>query len=66
MPDSQEPKDLDATTRERLGQVTLALAEDIFAIGDPDLDAIMRTLMLRVGRVIARNLDEPQGGGWAQ
>ncbi|MDO9428483.1 MAG: hypothetical protein Q7T93_16825 [Methylobacterium sp.] len=59
MPDSQEPKDLDAVTRERLGERTLALAEDVFAIGDQYLDAVMRDLMLQVGRVIARNLEDP-------
>ncbi|TXM72823.1 hypothetical protein FV218_12520 [Methylobacterium sp. WL69] len=59
MPDPQDPKDLDVATRERLGELTLALAEDVFALRDPHLDAIMRDLMLQVGRVIARNLEDP-------
>jgi hypothetical protein len=59
MSDPQDPKDLDIATRERLGELTLALAEDVFALGDPYPDAIMRDLMLRVGRVIAWNLEDP-------
>lgn len=66
MADSQEMKDLDAATRERLGERMLALAEDVFALGDPHLDVVMRDLMLRVGRVITRNLDAPPGGSRAQ
>lgn len=62
MADSQATKDLDVATRERLGERTLALAEDVFALADPHLDAIMRELMLRVGQVIAGNLDAPSGG----
>nr|USU32867.1 hypothetical protein NG677_03985 [Methylobacterium sp. OTU13CASTA1] len=66
MPDKLKPKDLDAATRERLGEHTVVLAESVFALGDPHLDAIMRVLMLRVGRVIAKNLDEPAGKGRVQ
>lgn len=66
MADSKETKDLDVATRERLGERTLALAEDVFALGDPHLDVVMRDLMLRVGRVIALNLDAPPGGGRMQ
>ena len=62
MPNPQDPKDLDFAIRERLGELTLALAEDVFAPGDPYLDAIMRDLMLRVGRVIAWNLEDPYFG----
>ncbi|WP_156647636.1 hypothetical protein [Methylobacterium sp. Leaf87] len=57
---------MDAAAREQMGERTLALAEDIFTLADPHLDAIMRVLMLRVGRVIARNLDEPAGEGRVQ
>lgn len=35
MPDSQQPKDLDVVTRERLGKLTLALAEGRFRARRP-------------------------------
>ncbi|MCJ2083534.1 hypothetical protein [Methylobacterium sp. J-090] len=57
MSDPQDPEDLDAAARERLGERTPALAEDVFALKAPPLDAITRALMLRVGRVIEWNLD---------
>lgn len=61
MSDRRKPISLDAETRERLGECTLALAEEIFRIGDPHLIQQMRELMLQIGRVIARNF-EPEDG----
>jgi hypothetical protein len=61
MAEAQKPEDLDAQTRAHLGERTLVLAEDVFRLNDPHLDAIMRELMLRVGRLIARDLDKPAG-----
>lgn len=66
MPGSREPNNLDAATRERLGERTLALAEMVFAIGDPHLAELMRALMLEAGRMIARNLDDAQSERWTQ
>jgi hypothetical protein len=66
MADSQKPEDLDAETREHLGERTLVLAEDVFRLNDPHLDAIMRELMLRVGQMIAQNLDAAPGEGRVQ
>ena len=63
---SQECKDLDAATRERLGRLTLALAEDVFDTGDPHLATLMRALMKEVGRVITYNLDETHDEHWTQ
>jgi hypothetical protein len=66
VPNPLKPKDLDAAARERLGERTIALAEDVFALNDPQLAGLMRALMLRIGVVIARNLDEPAGEGRVQ
>lgn len=66
MSNPRELKDLDVAARERLDEHTLALAEDVFALGDPRLDAVIRDLMQSIGRVIAWNLDEPSSGGQLQ
>lgn len=66
MSDPQDGKELDAATRERLGRLTLALAEDIFDSRDAHLATLMRVLMKEVGRVITRNLDDPQNEYWTQ
>jgi hypothetical protein len=66
MADLQGAEDLDTETREQLGERTLALAEDVFRLNDPHLDAIMRELMLQVGKVIAQNLDAPVSGDRVQ
>lgn len=66
MNESILPDDLDAQARERLGRLTLALAEDIERLNDPSVTAVMKALMREIGRVIAHNFDDDLGDSWQQ